>query len=57
MNRNEKYIKEKLRKIAELLQKLNDEIHKISRMLSLHIFFMVEKWVAVLVQLSPAFFC
>ena len=34
MNRNEKYIKEKLRKIAELLQKLNDEIHKISRMLS-----------------------
>tara|TARA_R100000808_G_C2101875_1_gene118702 strand:- start:104 stop:208 length:105 start_codon:yes stop_codon:yes gene_type:complete len=34
MKNNEKYIKEKLRKIAELLQRLNDEIHKISKILN-----------------------
>jgi len=31
---NSKYIKEKLYKIAELLKKLNEEIHKLSRLLS-----------------------
>tara|TARA_Y100001963_G_scaffold24634_1_gene33249 strand:+ start:866 stop:970 length:105 start_codon:yes stop_codon:yes gene_type:complete len=34
MKNNEEYIKEKLRKIAELLQRLNDEIHKISKILN-----------------------
>jgi hypothetical protein len=32
MNNNE-YVKEKLKAIAELLKKLNDEIHKLSKLL------------------------
>jgi len=31
---NETYIKEKLYKISELLKKLNEEIHKLSKLLS-----------------------